>query len=217
MSDVVDAAAGRARRPRGSLSAEQIVAGARELIEKNGLDGLSMPALGRYLDAGVTSIYWYFRSKDDLVRTVVDEVADEVAAGLPAFGAADWDAALLDFFAALHRVLLDNAVAREVFVAHASALFAHPAIRQRFGQGVDLLMRTGLSEDDAVCGMRVCSNYTGGFVLIERSRRGADRNEFESGLRVLVNGLRHPMPDASATAGDDTAAQGTDSFWDEWT
>ena len=57
----------RPRRARGSLSREEILAAAYELVEHDGLDALSMPALGRAVGAGVTSIYWYFRNKDDLL------------------------------------------------------------------------------------------------------------------------------------------------------
>ena len=57
----------RARRQRGSLSEEEILDGAHALIARGGLDALSMPALARELAAGVTSIYWYFRNKEELL------------------------------------------------------------------------------------------------------------------------------------------------------
>ena len=36
------------------------------------IDNLSMPVLAKHLDVGVTSIYWYFRRKDDLLDAMTD-------------------------------------------------------------------------------------------------------------------------------------------------
>ena len=56
----------RKRRERGSIDPEEIINGAFELAEEVSIDNLSMPMLGKHLGVGVTSIYWYFRKKDDL-------------------------------------------------------------------------------------------------------------------------------------------------------
>ena len=61
---------GRTRAERGSISAEQIIAGAMPLAEAIGLDALSMPKLAEHLGIGVTSIYWYFRNKNDLIEAL---------------------------------------------------------------------------------------------------------------------------------------------------
>jgi transcriptional regulator, TetR family len=53
----------RRRRERGSINPDDIVSGAFELAEQVSIDNLSMPMLGKHLDVGVTSIYWYFRKK----------------------------------------------------------------------------------------------------------------------------------------------------------
>jgi AcrR family transcriptional regulator len=58
----------RKRRARGSISPEQILAGAFEIAGRDGLDEFSMPNLAAHLDVGVTSIYWYFRNKEELLR-----------------------------------------------------------------------------------------------------------------------------------------------------
>jgi AcrR family transcriptional regulator len=60
------------RRPRDSLSKELILAAAEELATESGLDALTFQALGDRLHAHPTSIYRYFRDKDDLVLELVD-------------------------------------------------------------------------------------------------------------------------------------------------
>lgn len=61
-----------------SLSREQIVRAAMEILDEEGLDGLSMRRLGTKLDAGATSLYWHVAHKDELLELVVDEVLGEV-------------------------------------------------------------------------------------------------------------------------------------------
>jgi AcrR family transcriptional regulator len=42
-----------------------------------------MPTLAKELGCGVTSIYWYFRSKDDLVVALAERVEKRMYARLP--------------------------------------------------------------------------------------------------------------------------------------
>ncbi|MGB8792028.1 MAG: helix-turn-helix domain-containing protein, partial [Mycobacterium sp.] len=62
----------RQRRQRGSISVDEIINGAFEVANEASVDGLSMPLLAKHLDVGVTSIYWYFRKKDDLLNAMTD-------------------------------------------------------------------------------------------------------------------------------------------------
>lgn len=74
------------RTPSGqpSLTREQIVRAAMEILDADGLDGLSMRRLGTKLDAGATSLYWHVAHKDELLELVVDEVLGEVYVPEPA-------------------------------------------------------------------------------------------------------------------------------------
>ena len=69
---VTDGIRQRQRRERGSISVEEILTGAFEVAADVSIDNLSMPVLARHLDVGVTSIYWYFRRKDELLDAMTD-------------------------------------------------------------------------------------------------------------------------------------------------
>jgi AcrR family transcriptional regulator len=73
----------RRRRPRGSIDADMIVRGAFEVARRDGLEALSMPTLAAHLGTGVTSIYWYFKSKDDLLQRMYSDVSAENFAQSP--------------------------------------------------------------------------------------------------------------------------------------
>lgn len=70
------------REPRKSAapgrSREEIVAAAVELLDQEGLSGLSMRKLGAKLGAGATSLYWYVAHKDELLELAYDEVWAEM-------------------------------------------------------------------------------------------------------------------------------------------
>ncbi|MGP3919519.1 TetR/AcrR family transcriptional regulator [Nonomuraea sp. 10N515B] len=59
-------------------SREEIVRAAIELLDEEGLDGLSMRKLGAKLSAGATSLYWYVANKDELLELAYDEMWGEL-------------------------------------------------------------------------------------------------------------------------------------------
>src|SRR5262245_38803736 len=77
------------RRPsKETLSREHVVRAAVELLDAEGLAGLSMRKLGERLSAGATSIYWHVETKDDLLEFAMDEIYGEV--DVPAPELAGW-------------------------------------------------------------------------------------------------------------------------------
>ena len=68
----------RERTGQPSLSREQIVRAAIELLDAEGAAGLSMRRLGTKLGSGATSLYWHVANKDELLELAVDEVLGEI-------------------------------------------------------------------------------------------------------------------------------------------
>lgn len=89
--------------PRDTLTRDQIVQTAIELLDEDGLEGLNMRALGRRLGSAATAVYWHVKNKDDLVVLAGDLVWDEV--GLPDPGAVGWRAAATSMAADLYAML----------------------------------------------------------------------------------------------------------------
>jgi AcrR family transcriptional regulator len=67
---------------RGSLTPELIVKESLRLLDETGIDGFSLPKLGRALGADPTAVYRHFASKDDLVLAIADQLIEEAMAGL---------------------------------------------------------------------------------------------------------------------------------------
>jgi AcrR family transcriptional regulator len=161
------------RRPRGSLSRDEIVAGAFELAaEGEGIDGLSMPRLARHLGVGVTSLYWYFRSKDDLLTALTQEAAGRLYTLLPDYRAYPWDEHLLRYFRDFRRVFREQPVLCDLIVLRAPMQARSPeAVHQFFAlleREIAPLVEAGFAVRDAVNAYATLSVYTRGCVLNER-------------------------------------------------
>lgn len=73
---------------RGIIIAEGI-----RVIERHGVDGLTMRRLGAALGVDPTAVYRHFRDKDDLLRAIGDHLHGDVLSDLPgpsASGAGAW-------------------------------------------------------------------------------------------------------------------------------
>jgi AcrR family transcriptional regulator len=73
---------------RETLSRDQIVRATMDLLDAEGLAGLSMRKLAAKLDSGATSLYWHVQTKDDLIDLVIDEIYGEV--DVPGADLAGW-------------------------------------------------------------------------------------------------------------------------------
>lgn len=64
--------------PRETLNRDQIVDAAIELLDEEGIEGLSMRRLGKRLNSAATAMYWHVGSKENLVVLAGDRVWGEV-------------------------------------------------------------------------------------------------------------------------------------------
>jgi AcrR family transcriptional regulator len=94
----------RTRSGQPTLSRDQIVKAAIELLDAEGPTGLSMRKLGTRLGAGATSMYWHVANKDELLELAVDEVMGE--AYVPEVGDTSWRVGLSVWANGMHAMLL---------------------------------------------------------------------------------------------------------------
>jgi AcrR family transcriptional regulator len=163
-------AAGSRRRGRpGRYSRDQIAQAALELVDREGLEALTMQRLAREVEAGTMTLYGYFESRDDLLDAIVDVAVDPRP--WPAPRGDDW------------REQLGHTV-RTVF----KALGRHPAIAEirarrpvlrpealRFAERVIGLLRgAGFEVEEAASAFRMIFTYTFGFAVLSPTRSSED-------------------------------------------
>jgi AcrR family transcriptional regulator len=107
----------REQMPRETLTRERIIAAAVELLDREGLEGLNMRALGKQLGSAATAMYWHVGSKANLIVLAADQVWSEIA--LPDHAELGWRAAASRMASELH-----------------SMVSRHPWLLQAFGSYV---------------------------------------------------------------------------------
>jgi AcrR family transcriptional regulator len=94
----------RVRRKR-SLNADRIIEAGMALIDRDGIQGLSMRRLGAELGSGATSVYWHVPNKEALLDLLVDRLMGEAADETRHDPGATWRAELAAHSIALRSVL----------------------------------------------------------------------------------------------------------------
>jgi AcrR family transcriptional regulator len=188
----------RTRRARGSLSPDEILRTTQELVHRDGLEALSMPVLARELGAGVTSIYWYFRSKDELLVALAERVTEELYAAFPRIGDGPWDDELRAYFIEFRELLHRSPVYLELFTVRPRFVLTRPRVYQlileRLDEEVGLLTRAGLPADIAGRAFSACSHYTRGYAMLEQ-RATVDPGEVDATTHdQLVDRVEHLDP-----------------------
>ncbi|MFF4750766.1 TetR/AcrR family transcriptional regulator [Streptomyces sp. NPDC002514] len=102
--------------PRDTLTRDQIVHTAVELLDADGLEGLNMRALGKRLDSAATAVYWHVKNKDNLVLLATDQVWGELK--LPDLDAVDWRTAAAAMATDLYGMFVRHPWLVQVFAAH---------------------------------------------------------------------------------------------------
>lgn len=81
--------------PRTPLTRQAIVEAALRVLDREGMDALSMRKVGEELGTGAASLYWHVRNKEELLQLVFEAVSEETR--LPAPDPAHWQEQLRDF------------------------------------------------------------------------------------------------------------------------
>ena len=142
------------QRPR--LSREEVARAALAIVDREGLDGLSMRKLGAELHVDPMATYHYFPNKAALLDGIVDAVYAEMSP--PSAPDAPWDDQLRQLLHAYRQILKAHPHALPALATHPA--FTEAAFRQLESAGM-ILYRVGLSASDA---MRVIGQL-GGFII----------------------------------------------------
>jgi AcrR family transcriptional regulator len=159
----------RRRRERGSISVDEIINGAFQVAADISLDNLSMPLLARHLDVGVTSIYWYFRKKDELLDAMTDRALTQYEFTVPDIDASNWRESLRDHARRMRSQFLDDPVLCDLVLirGHYGMRSLHGALHE-IERPVAALVEAGLTPEQAVETYGAISVHSRGSVVLQR-------------------------------------------------
>jgi AcrR family transcriptional regulator len=153
------------RRPRGSLTRQQVVDTALRLADEEGLEALTMPVLAQRLACGVMTLYGYVANKEDLLDAIaLRGLADlQLPQPLPSASAAVLEA----WGRALRLTLLEHPCLPVIFLSR-------PVIGPGIFRGLETLLvalrRAGLPAAAGVHALYAVLIYTTGFAAWEAPR-----------------------------------------------
>jgi TetR/AcrR family tetracycline transcriptional repressor len=161
------------------LSADAIVQAALEIADADGLDAVTMRAVGARLGAAAMSLYRHIPNKDALLELM----ADKVLAGLPdPDPGGDWRQELHTFFLAFHDLLLEHPAVAHVMIEMA---LAGPELSMRGENVLACMLGAGFDEPTAAQMISAFTWHTVGGSLYAIARRNPAHEDRDVRLRNL--------------------------------
>lgn len=175
------AGAQRKRNPRGSLNPEVILTEAFRFSKEESVEALSMPKLAKRLGVGVTSLYWYFHTKEELLQAMLSQVADDYLSLLPDHEGLAWDEHFRRYFNDMRRIFLTHDVICDFLImrTHVSMIGSDNSyFMDRLNKEVGILLTAGFEPEVAARAYQAMSVYTSGTVQKVRMAElgGSDPN-----------------------------------------
>ncbi|GAA3106078.1 AcrR family transcriptional regulator [Kribbella aluminosa] len=188
----------KAAPARETLSREQIVAAAMQVLDTEGVTGLSMRKLAAKLGSGATSLYWHVPTKDDLIDLLIDEVWGEI--DVPEPDLAGWRSGALLFGHSMRSAVLRHPWLPEV-------MYTRPSIGPKAmglgARGMVLFGAAGFSEREVDLAMGAVMSYVLGTASAEVATREMARKSGSSEPEWIAELLEQ----AQSAAGDYPAMQ----------
>jgi AcrR family transcriptional regulator len=178
----------RQQRPRGTTTREAVVNAALEIVDRVGIDALTIRAVARVVDAPPMSLYTHFANKEELLDLMYAEVSHRLYADA---GHDTWQAELSALAHHYRQTLLAHP--RWTPLLSRPAPPATPAARERI---LKLMVDAGLPADEALRAFSAAIMAAMGLVLVELTFREPDgassfARRFER-IRVMFDAEAEP-------------------------
>jgi AcrR family transcriptional regulator len=198
--------AGRARRPRGSLTPEVILDTA-EQVAGTRFDALTMRAVAAGLGAVPMALYNHFATKEDLVDALLDRVLSRFEPEPPS---GDWSEDLRRFARAHRRLLMHHPWSIAPLVSRPNPGLSSVRIGE-FALGI--LRRAGLSDADAVAAFSgiIALNYGWSSFTSARDQDGASPGHDVGRTLSALPRSEYPL---TVEVAEEMGAYGSDHHYD---
>jgi len=204
----------RPGRKRGEVTADDVVAAAIDIVDREGVDALTIRRVAEACGLSPMGLYRHVRDKDDLLDRVVDAVVGPGLRDLQASGS--WDQQVADLFRYVRRLLLDHPGVAMLCVLRPTPV---AGVARFYARMLAALAEGGFTGTDAVHAFDTLLMFMFGSVLweiprttdtrerlvavaigdeaatqiIERANELSQRDPteyFEAGLSTILDGLR---------------------------
>ncbi len=174
---------------RAPLSRRRVLDAALAIVDREGLDELSMRKLAAELGVETMSLYKHVTSKDDLLAGLTDLIWAEIAADAPPDD--NWPAWLPAFGHAIRDTIHRHPNALPVVVADD---VSPPAALELFADQLDRAEASGVGRDHAVNAIRTVAAFAVGCVVTEVSCFGPSPAQTHESERQKLLRVSRALP-----------------------
>lgn len=153
------------RVPRNTLSRGRVVEAALALLDAEGFEAVTMPAVARQLGVGTMSLYRHVADKDDLIDAITDHVLGGVT--VPDGEPDAWERRVVGYLRALREAAIAHPALSRIIARR--GLTVGPVFDQL--EAVHAVLRAaGFSDPNAVRAFYTLLTYVFGFIVWELPR-----------------------------------------------
>ena len=180
------------------LSRERIVATAVELLDADGVDGLSMRRLADRLGAGAMSLYWHVESKEDVFDLALDAVL-EYRGPPEVSGSKDWRSEVMHVLEDWRASMLRHPWSASLLPRRALG----PNILSRLELLSQTLSKAGVADTDLNAAIWSLWNYVMGATITRASFELSEEDKAAAQQRLAGLSERYPTIERSRLLLDD--------------
>jgi AcrR family transcriptional regulator len=159
--------AGVARPKQPLLSRERITRAATRIIDEQGLNALSLPALASDLGVAAPSLYHHFRDKGEILAEVARSIA--LSAPVPSLtDPTDWIEWMVELSNNFRKAVLRHRNAAPVFIE----FLPRELLISAYDRSAQVMERAGVPAELHVLILDGCDRIALGSILIETARTG---------------------------------------------
>src|SRR5918996_218247 len=183
---------GRGTRARNSLSRELIADTALDLVDREGVEALTMRRLARELDVGTMTLYGYFRDKDELLDHALDRGARRYDLSP---GEGEWRPRLRELITTIWRSLNEHPSAVQI---RSRRPILNPGALRACEAGMTILHEAGFETPEAAAAWRLLFTYAFGYAAFSSYEPSAElKSEWREQLSALPAD-RYPITSGGA-------------------
>ena len=173
------------RRPRSTVSTDQVIATAVDIVNREGADALSIRRLAAACELTPMAIYRHVRDKDELLDRVVEHVVGSALPERTLEG--PWHERLRQLFRLMREHFLEHPGVAAICVARPTPV---AAVARFYDMVITALLDGGCSADQAIHDFDTLLLFTFGSVLWQLPRTDAERE------RLVREAMRNPTQTA---------------------
>jgi TetR/AcrR family tetracycline transcriptional repressor len=143
------------------ISQEAVVLAAIDILNREGIERLTMRALARALDVKAPALYWHIKNKQDLIDQIAEKMSEEM---LPSCGLSDARKYLFEFARVYRQKLLEVRDGVAIFLRSYPST---PARCETIKNAMISLLHIGVKEKYCLVAAGMYNNYVLSFVADE--------------------------------------------------